>query len=171
MTTLDTDYKKNADQFSAIVQGLHDNPFSILGLHKSGDSRVVRTFQPHASQVDLVDGQGELLSTMERVDPGGLFTAIMPLRKRRYMLRVTDVGGHVSTIEDCYNLPSTLGEMDLYLLGEGSDKKIYEKLGAQIRTIDGIAESADAMHDAGLTGAHREHLTDAAGFEARWHQE
>ncbi|MDJ0910812.1 MAG: 1,4-alpha-glucan branching protein GlgB [Woeseiaceae bacterium] len=138
MTTLETDYKKNADQFTAVVRGQHDNPFSILGPHKSGNARVVRTFQPHASQVELVDGEGELLAPMERVDPGGLFTAFLPPRKRRYLLRITDGFGNVTTIEDCYRLPSTLGDMDLYLLGEGSDKRIYEKLGAQIRNFDGI---------------------------------
>ena len=49
-------------------------------------------------------------------------------RERVYKLRITthDDGQH--TIEDCYRFPSTLGDMDLYLLGEGSDKKIYQKL-------------------------------------------
>ena len=36
---------------------------------------------------------------------------------------------------------------------------------------DRIAQSADAVHDAGQSGAHREHLADAARLETGWHQE
>jgi 1,4-alpha-glucan branching enzyme len=74
---------------------------------------------------------------MERIHPDGLFAALMPSRKRRYKLRVTTHGGDVSEIEDCYRFPTTLGDLDLYLLGEGSDRMIYRKLGSHIRTIDG----------------------------------
>ena len=34
--------------------------------------------------------------------------------------------------------PASLGEMDLYLLGEGSDQQIHQKLGAHVVTVDGI---------------------------------
>jgi 1,4-alpha-glucan branching enzyme len=33
---------------------------------------------------------------------------------------------------------SSLGDLDLYLLGEGSDQKIYDKLGARVLTLEGI---------------------------------
>ena len=68
----------------------------------------------------------------------GLFVADMPPRKRRYRLRITNHDDSSYDIEDPYRFGSSLGELDLYLLGEGSDIRIYDKLGAQIRTIDGI---------------------------------
>ena len=49
----------------------------------------MRTLQPHAQTVDLVDGDGKLLAAMERVHPDGLFAAAMPPRKRSYKLRIT----------------------------------------------------------------------------------
>ncbi len=107
-------------------------------MHGRGGARVVRTFQPQARQVDLIDGGGELLATMDRVDPNGLFIAPMPARKRRYMLRVTNQHGDETTVEDCYRFGPTLGDLDLYLLGEGSDKRVYSKLGGHLRTLDNI---------------------------------
>ena len=126
------------ETYAALVQGRHYDPFALLGLHRVGNVRVVRTLQPQAQEVDLIDGDGKLLAPMERVHPDGLFTAVMPPRKRRYRLRITTHGGHTYDAEDPYRFPTTLGEMDLYLLGEGSDRKIYHKLGARIRDIEGV---------------------------------
>jgi 1,4-alpha-glucan branching enzyme len=138
MNLVETDKKRNRDEFRAIVEGRHSNPFAVLGLHNSGQRRVVRTFQPQAKTVVLVDANGELLAPMHRVDADGLFVAEMPLRKRRYLLRLTYHDGTSSVVEDCYRFGSTLDEFELYLLGEGSDQKIYNKLGAHQRTVDGV---------------------------------
>ena len=48
-------------------------------------------------------------------------------------------------IEDPYRFATTLGDLDLYLLGEGSDRKIYEKLGSKICRIDGISGTRFAV--------------------------
>ncbi|MDH3531363.1 MAG: 1,4-alpha-glucan branching protein GlgB [Gammaproteobacteria bacterium] len=131
--------------YAALVQGRYYDPFSVLGLHRVGNLRVVRTLQPQAQNVDLVDGSGKLLAVMERVHPDGLFAAVMPPRKRRYRLRITTHNGDVSEVEDCYRLPTTLGDLDLYLLGEGSDRQIYNKLGSQLRDIDGVSGTRFAV--------------------------
>jgi len=138
MSQLEDDRVRNADAFDALVAGRHGDPFALLGVHKSGDARLVRTFQPHAVQVDLVDATGERLVGMERVHPGGVFSAVMPPRKRHYCLRVSMGDGSDYTIEDPYRFASTLGDMDLYLLGEGSDQTIYTKLGARVRVFEGV---------------------------------
>jgi len=126
------------DNFDALVQGRHSDPFAVLGLHRTGASRVVRTFQPQAKSVVLIDRDGNVLTEMDRVHADGLFTAIMPPRKRRYLFRVTTFDEFSSEFEDPYRFPSSLGDLDLYLLGEGSDLKIYNKLGAQVRTLNGV---------------------------------
>ena len=41
-------------ELDALVEGRHNNPFAVLGLHTSGRGRVVRTYQPGAKSVDLV---------------------------------------------------------------------------------------------------------------------
>jgi 1,4-alpha-glucan branching enzyme len=126
------------DDFDALVRGRHHDPFALLGVHAHKGRRVVRTIQPHARSVDLVDSDGTVLATFGRVHDDGLFVADMPPRKRRYRLRITNHDDSSYDIEDPYRFGSSLGELDLYLLGEGSDIRIYDKLGAQIRTIDGI---------------------------------
>lgn len=53
--------------------------------------------------------------------------------------RVADKNGDMKTIEDPYAFPTLLSEFDLYLIGEGTHYRIYDKLGAHIRTIDGVS--------------------------------
>jgi len=47
------------NEFDALVDGRHNNPFGILGLHGKGSARVVRTLQPAAKAVDLVERRQE----------------------------------------------------------------------------------------------------------------
>jgi len=127
-----------ADAFDALVDGRHSNPFAILGLHAVDGRRVVRTFQPRAEAVWLLDLDGEIVATMERIHDKGLFAAFLPGRKRHYRLKVRLPGGHSYTAEDPYRFPSSLGDLDLHLLGEGSHQQIYATLGAQPVRILGV---------------------------------
>ena len=145
MNTLDTDAQQNHDAFAALLEGRHGDPFSLLGVHNVGDVCVVRTLQPQAERVHLVDVDGEHLAVMQRVHDGGLFTAVVPPRKRHYLLRIRTHEGQTYEVEDPYRFPQTLGDLDLYLLGEGSDSKIYNKLGAQLRTIAGVSGARFAV--------------------------
>ncbi len=138
MNPIDTDYQDHKDAFDALVEGRHGDPFSILGIHKSGKARLVRTFQPYASQVEIMGTDGEILGEMRRVHPYGLFSGEMPPAKRRYLFRITHPDGNTELVEDAYRFAPTLGDIDLYLLGEGSDLLVYNKLGAQVRMIAGV---------------------------------
>jgi 1,4-alpha-glucan branching enzyme len=53
-------------------------------------------------------------------------------------LVVTDYQGKTSQFRDAYSFLPTVGETDLYLFGQGNERRIYEKLGAQLRVIDGV---------------------------------
>jgi 1,4-alpha-glucan branching enzyme len=135
------------DQYSleALAMGRHSDPFAVLGLHRVGNTRIVRTFQPQAKRVALIDGHGNSIAEMQRVHADGLFEVLMPPRKRRYRYRVMTFDGVSSDIEDPYRFPSSLGDLDLYFLGEGSDRKIYNKLGAQVRTLEGVCGTRFAV--------------------------
>jgi len=138
MTTIDTAIRRNGDAFAALAEGRYPDPFALLGLHKAGHSRVVRTFQPQAKEVELINADGNHLADMRKAHSDGLFVAAMPPRKRRYLLRITSHDGNIADIEDAYRFPQSLGDIDLYLLGEGSDLQIYNKLGAQIISLQGV---------------------------------
>ena len=122
----------------ALVEGRYANPFALLGVHRERGKRVVRTLQPKAIAVQLINAAGEVLSELEPEPFDGLFAGPMPPRIRHYRLRITWADGNMQDIEDPYRFPSALGELDLYLLGEGSDKNVYRKLGAHTTELLGV---------------------------------
>ena len=132
-------------QLDALVAGRHSNPFSVLGPQHSGGSRVVRCLQPDAASVSLLNAAGKIVAAMEKVHDGGVFEGALPPRLRRYALRVTYKDGVVSDVEDPYRFPSTLGEMDLYLLGEGSDQQVFKKLGSHVTQVAGVTGTRFAV--------------------------
>ena len=70
MSTISTDTKKNKDAYAALAGGHHGDPFGVLGVHQAGGARIIRTLQPHAERVEIIDNQGTVLAEMERVrDP------------------------------------------------------------------------------------------------------
>ena len=139
MTEISADAEELKEQINAVATGKHSNPFALLGIHLSGSQRVVRTFQPQAETVTLIDAEGEELALMERVHPDGFFTSLMPPRKRRYRFRIRTGSGHQYDIEDPYRFPVSLGEMDLYLLGEGSHQNIFSTMGAHNLSLQGVS--------------------------------
>ena len=47
-------------------------------------------------------------------------------------------GDNVVQLDDPYRFPPVLTDYDLYLLGEGKDQRLYDKLGAHPRVMDGV---------------------------------
>jgi 1,4-alpha-glucan branching enzyme len=62
-----------------------------------------------------------------------------------YDLVITNHQGHTRRTRDAYSFLPTLGESDLFLFGKGDERKIYDKLGAQLRTIDGVPGTSFAV--------------------------
>ena len=125
-------------QYAAIVNGYHNNPFSLLGPHRSSNERVVRTLQPNARAVFLLDAHGGVLCEMQRAHADGLFVGTLPPRLRRYTFRVELEGGANFETEDPYRFPSTLGDVDRHLLGEGSHLELHKVLGAHCLKLQGV---------------------------------
>jgi 1,4-alpha-glucan branching enzyme len=120
----------------AIVEGRHSDPFHYLGLHHEGGQTVVRAFLPEASNVEAIDEHGAT-AKLARIHDAGLFAGTMPNGSHRYQLRAK-FGDNVVELDDPYRFPPVLSDLDLYLLGEGSDQRLYDKLGAHPRTLDGV---------------------------------
>ena len=127
----------------AIIEGKHSDPFRYLGLHSEGDHSVVRAFIPEASNVEAVGEHGET-APLERIHDAGLFAGALPNGSKRYQLRAR-FGDNVVDLDDPYRFPPVLGDMDLYLLGEGTHLRDYDKLGAHPMTLDGVDGVAFAV--------------------------
>src|ERR1700730_16693239 len=121
----------------AIIEGRHSDPFRYLGLHTEGDRSVVRAFLPEASNVEAVGEHGET-AQLARIHDSGLFAGAMPNGSKRYQLRAR-FGDNVVELEDPYRFPPVLTDFDLYLLGEGTHQRLYDKLGAHPMTLDGVS--------------------------------
>src|SRR5260370_20521990 len=120
----------------AIIEGRHSDPFHYLGLHTEGDQNVGRAFLPEASNVEAIGEHGEM-GSLARIHDSGLFAGTLPNGSKRYQLRAR-FGDKVVDLDDPYRFPPTLSEFDLYLLGEGTHQRIYDKLGAHPMTLDGV---------------------------------
>ena len=91
-------------------------------------------FLPNAQRVVAVGEGGE--RELDRIDDAGLFAG--PLNgMRRYRLRAR-FGDNDVELEDAYRFPPVLSDYDLYLLGEGTHLRIYDKLGAHPMTMEGV---------------------------------
>ncbi len=123
--------------FEAIARGRHANPFSVLGPHSARKNWKIRSWQPQAQKVELLDVDGQLLANMKKVQAAGLFEATLPLPIIHYRLRLHE-NNHSYVIEDPYRLPSPLGELDRHLMREGTVENLADKLGAHPMEIDGI---------------------------------
>src|SRR6478735_5903519 len=120
----------------AIVEGRHSDPFHYLGLHTEGGKSVVRAFIPEASNVEAIGEHGEA-ATLARIHDAGLFAGALPNGSTRYQLRAR-FGDNVVDLEDPYRFPPVLTDFDLYLLGEGTHQRLYDKLGAHPMTLEGV---------------------------------
>jgi 1,4-alpha-glucan branching enzyme len=126
-------------QIDALLHADHDNPFGFLGMHNDGGNVVVRTFQPGSLRVWVIDAvSNETVTELPLVAPEGFFAGVTGRVDRfRYRLRCEE-GGRTAEFDDPYRFPPILGEIDMHLWREGRHLKIYDKLGAHIREIDGV---------------------------------
>jgi len=123
------------------------DPFSVLGSHESEShgkpARVVRAFLPQAREawvVPIGKRGPEARLSLRRIHPDGFFELVLPDRAGPfpYRLAVENHEGHAWEFEDPYRFGPVLTAFDLHLLGEGTHYKSYEKLGAHVRTHEGV---------------------------------
>jgi 1,4-alpha-glucan branching enzyme len=139
------------DERDSLVQFQHRSPHSLLGMHPLGDGSgvVVRALIPWAARVEIqpVLEKDKPVIKLKRIHPVGLFEGISRSTPRVYAydLVIADAAGNQSRTRDPYSFLPTLGELDLYLFGQGNEKRIYEKLGAHRRVVDGLAGTSFAL--------------------------
>jgi 1,4-alpha-glucan branching enzyme len=127
-----------ADELARLVRGEHHDPHAILGAHPAPGGTVVRAFHPDANRAALVAPNGGT----ERMEPlgdgvwGALVENLAP-GSFRYRVRFGFAEGNDWERDDPYRFGSTLGEVDLHLISEGTHERLYDVLGAHPRTHQG----------------------------------
>src|SRR5262249_35831720 len=124
------------------------DPFGILGPQPvdSPLGRIwsVRAFQPRAVEAQVILQGQENPIVMRRLRDAGFFEAALPSPgdvgppPSSYRLRFRNEYGDWWETYDTYAFPFLLTEFDLYLMGEGRHYDTYEKLGAHVKTIEGV---------------------------------
>ncbi|HEY2770667.1 MAG TPA: 1,4-alpha-glucan branching protein GlgB [Solirubrobacteraceae bacterium] len=133
-------------ELDQLVRREHHNPHAILGAHSENGGVTIRALRPAACEIKAhVDG-GDVIE-LAQIHPGGVFEgtvdgAELPLR---YRLEVDYGSAGTFMIDDPYSFPSTIGELDLHLIGEGRHEEIYEKLGAHVRENQRVLGTAFAV--------------------------
>src|SRR5947209_16915078 len=132
-------------ELESLIEAANRNPHQLLGMHPLGDGTgvVVRAFLPNAAEVKIVPTQEKdkpeiILKSLHK---SGIFEGVSNKAKQVYAydLVITDHQGQVRRYRDAYSFLPTLSETDLYLFGQGNERRIYDKLGSQLRVIDGVA--------------------------------
>ncbi len=126
---------------AALMSGDHAEPFAVLGPHPTASGWIVRALLPGAIDAAVLDKAGRTRRvTLTRIEGSDVFEAALPPGADRpvYQLDV-EWGSHRQVIEDAYRFATLLGEMDAWLLGEGTHHRPYEQLGAHPIEIDGVA--------------------------------
>jgi 1,4-alpha-glucan branching enzyme len=78
----------------------------------------VRVWLPGAARVDLLAPDGTPQGTLALRHPDGVFEG--PTVSREYRLRAHWHDGSTSELDDAYRFAPVLGEMDVWLLAEGT---------------------------------------------------
>ncbi|RCW82470.1 1,4-alpha-glucan branching protein GlgB [Paracoccus lutimaris] len=118
-----------------IIEGRFDDPFAVLGPHRKGKLRYVTAFDPGASEMAaMVAGKASPLEPVANYP--GLFHGKVAGAKP-YQLRGRR-DGEEWLVEDAYRFGPVLGEMDEYLLGEGTHQRLWKVLGAHVIEHEGV---------------------------------
>lgn len=127
-----------AEDLRRLLALRHQDPHSILGAHPTERGVIVRAYRPAAQKIFLlVDDQPP--REMLRRPEAGLFEVLLSERRAvfPYRLRI-HYPGLVVTIREPYSFPPTLGELDLYLWAEQKHERIWDKVGAHPRELEGV---------------------------------
>ena len=126
-------------EIERIVAGHHHDPHSVLGAHPGPDGVIIRALRPLAKSVTAVLDDGRRLP-MTHVHQGVFAVTVPDEKVPGYRIAATyaDASGSEGAEEvrdDPYRYLPTLGEFDLYLIGEGRHEELWRVLGGHVREV------------------------------------
>ena len=137
------------------------NPHAILGAHlaegEQAQYTTVRILRPFAKTVTIVTQAGEYEA---RHEFNGVFVAIVPSVANDdggysvpdYRVKVSYEDVPETIQDDPYRYLPTVGEMDMYLFGEGRHERLWDALGAHVREYDDPMGGVDGTPGKKVTG-------------------
>ena len=128
------------DVLSRIAAGSFHAPHAVLGAHLGEDGSVtIRTLKHLATGVTAITPNGSVPLHHEF---HGVWVVALPATEEGgvpdYRLEVEYGDGHMVTVDDPYRYMPTLGELDLYLIGEGRHEQLWKALGAHVQRYHSV---------------------------------
>jgi len=120
----------------SLVSGSHPQPHSTLGQHPFADGFVVRAIRPLAAAVTAVQADGTRVALTHASE--GLWQGYADGPGQAYVLETEYDNGPAWTAEDPYRFVPSVGEIDLYLWGEGRHEQLWHVLGSHFRPHEGV---------------------------------
>ncbi len=136
----------NWPRIEGIIYSEEDNPHEILGPHIVGKNVLFQTFQPGASDVNIVIENDEKKHKMEMVDEAGYFACLLPGKvPDKYEYEVQYKEGNTVFVKDAYRYHIGFSDKDIEKFNAGIHYTVYEKLGAHSMTVDGVQGTSFAV--------------------------
>jgi len=136
-------------RINALLVGRNADPFGLLGPHPIAKGWAIRFFIPWAAEASIIfrnpPHSPAKIADAVKLRPEGLFEAVWPSDQPRapepgsYKISFRTHHGESFEIFDPYAFPYLLSDFDLHLMSEGRHYDTYEKLGAHLLTLAGIA--------------------------------
>lgn len=117
-----------ADDLHLLNQCRHYNPHGLYGWHDG----TVHTRRPGAQRVELVTATDVI--AMRNLGDDIFFAELKD--NEDYRLRITYPAQPPRDVADGYRFLPTLGSLDLHLISEGRHERLWDVLGANIKTFD-----------------------------------
>ncbi|MDQ3427573.1 MAG: 1,4-alpha-glucan branching protein GlgB [Gemmatimonadota bacterium] len=126
-------------ELARLMAGRHADPHGVLGAHPISGGVVIRALHPDAVGADCLLEGGDAVP-MAGTGSRGVFALWLEGRTLplRYRFRFHFDGGASWEQEDPYRFLPSLGELDVYLISEGTHRRLWRSLGAHTRQIDGV---------------------------------
>jgi 1,4-alpha-glucan branching enzyme len=120
----------------------HPDPHSVLGAHPTPSGVFVRVYRPDAQRVE-VEALGKRYPLEARTDAPGIFEGRLPMIQVPPYVVLVDYPGSASfSLRDPYAFLPTLGPSDLHFVGEGTHRRLWERLGAHPMQHQGVFGTA-----------------------------
>jgi 1,4-alpha-glucan branching enzyme len=134
-----------AEQIRLIVSCDYHDPFEVLGPHQvegeKGRRLAIRAYEPGARELHIVEtANPKKQYAMKPAYEPHFFEYLFEGGREAfaYQLRAVYESGQERTFHDPYCYGSWLTDQDLYLFSQGDHHRVYEKLGAHPRTVEGV---------------------------------
>ena len=163
-TTINADIvavQVNQGDLDQVSNATFYNPHAILGAHlaegEQAQYTTVRVLRPFAKTVTIMTQDGEYEA---RHEFNGVFVAIVPSVANDdggysvpdYRVKVSYEDVPETIQDDPYRYLPTVGEMDMYLFGEGRHERLWDALGAHVREYDDPMGGVDGTPGEKVTG-------------------